>query len=85
LTNNYAQPTPDATPDPTAFFQAYLAAPVLIFFYIFWKLYTRDTRLYIRLHEMDLKSGARALADDDEPMPEKTWKNLPMRIVRGLF
>ncbi|KAH6654425.1 amino acid permease [Truncatella angustata] len=78
-------PSPNATPDAEIFFQNFLAAPVILFFYIVWKLYSRDWRMFIRVHEMDLKSGARMLNIDDEPMPVKTWKNLPMRMVRALF
>jgi yeast amino acid transporter len=56
----------------------------VIAFYIGWKIYSRDTKLFVRVHEMDLKSGLRALLPEDEPMPVKTWKNLPMRIVRAV-
>ncbi|KAF7527699.1 hypothetical protein G7054_g10388 [Neopestalotiopsis clavispora] len=77
-------PSPDATPDAETFFQLFLAAPVVIAFYIGWKIYSRDTKLFVRVHEMDLKSGLRALLPEDEPMPVKTWKNLPMRIVRAV-
>ncbi len=36
---------------------------------------------------MDLKSGARMhiAAEDDDSGDLKTWTNLPMRVVRGLF
>ncbi|ETS76387.1 hypothetical protein PFICI_11774 [Pestalotiopsis fici W106-1] len=78
-------PSPDASPDPEVFFQVFLAAPVSIAFYLFWKIYSRDGRFFVRVHEMDLKSGLRALLPEDEPVPEKTWKGLPMRIVRSVF
>jgi len=49
-------------------------------------VYTGDWRLYVPLHEMDLKSGMRPLTHDErEKMPRPSWSNLPMRIVRGLF
>jgi len=38
--------------------------------------------------EVDLHTGAKMLdpADlDDYKIPPRTWKNLPMRIVRSLF
>ncbi|KAI4596634.1 hypothetical protein KJ359_005390 [Pestalotiopsis sp. 9143b] len=78
-------PSPNATPDAEVFFTQFLAAPVILALYIFWKVYSRDRRMFLSVHEMDLKSGARVLMADDEPMPVKTWKNLPMRIVRALF
>ncbi|KAK0711250.1 amino acid permease [Lasiosphaeris hirsuta] len=79
-------PSPDATPSAEAFFQSYLAAPVVIALYLGWKVYSRDWRLYIPVEEMDLKSGARLhVPDPDEVIVGKTWGNLPMRIVRGLF
>lgn len=79
------QPSPNATPDAEVFFTQFLAAPVILALYVFWKVYSRDRRMFLSVHEMDLKSGARVLMADDEPMPVKTWKNLPMRIVRALF
>jgi hypothetical protein len=40
----------------------------------------------VPLLEMDLKSGARILTEEEAlNNPKKTWKSLPMRIVRGLF
>jgi yeast amino acid transporter len=72
--------------DPKAFFQSYLAAPIVIVLYIFWKLYTRDLKMYIRSHEMDLDSGLRSLQIDPDDDPYvKTWKNLPIRVFRALF
>lgn len=80
------QPSPTATPDPSYFFQQYLAAPVVIVLYLFWKLYSRDWRLYVPVHEMDLKTGVRLhVPGDDGEVMVRTWANLPMRIVRGLI
>ena len=78
------------SPDPTAFFQSYLAAPMMIAFYIFWKLWSRDWRLLIPIEEMDINTGMRAdlqyLREEAEAARiPKTWANLPLRIVRGLF
>ncbi|KAI1866946.1 hypothetical protein JX265_007522 [Neoarthrinium moseri] len=78
-------PSTDAEPDAEYFFSQFLAAFVVLFLYIFWKVYTRDWRFFVKAHEMDLKSGARILEPTDEPMPVKTWANLPMRAVRALF
>lgn len=79
-------PSPSAKPNAEYFFQQYLAAPVVIALYLGWKVYSREWRMYVPLLEIDLKTGVRMLEDDEEEvMPVKTWANLPMRIVRGLF
>ncbi|KAK1983838.1 amino acid permease [Colletotrichum cereale] len=82
---NALYPNPHAQPDAGAFFQAYLAAPIVIFLYVLWKLISRDWRLYVPLSEIDLKTGVVLADPSDEPEPERTWANLPLRIVRGLF
>jgi amino acid transporter len=83
---NALYPSPNATPDPQAFFQAYLAAPIVLFLYLLWKAISRDWRLYIPLLEIDLKTGLRMLeAHEMDSMPAKTWMNLPYRMVRALF
>jgi len=78
-------PSPDATPDAEYFFQQYLAAPIVLSLYLFWKLFSRDWRMFVPLHEMDMKTGVRLHTSDGEPRPPRTWANLPMRMVRGLF
>jgi amino acid transporter len=83
---NALYPSPDATPDPQAFFEVYLAAPIVIALYLFWKIYSRDWRMYVPLHEMDLKTGARMVeVTEEDEVSHKTWANLPMRMVRALF
>ncbi|KAI1450695.1 amino acid permease/ SLC12A domain-containing protein [Annulohypoxylon stygium] len=85
---NALYPSPDATPDAADFFEQYLAAPIVIVLYLGWKVYSGDWQMWVKLNDIDLLAGARPLeADeqDDEIMEEKTWKNLPMRIVRALF
>lgn len=46
-----------AKPDPTVFFQSYLAAPLVIVFYLSWKIYKRSP--FIRLKDIDLDAGRR--------------------------
>ncbi|ROV99053.1 hypothetical protein VMCG_06639 [Cytospora schulzeri] len=78
-------PSPTATPDPAYFFEQYLAAPVVLALYIFWKLWTRDWRFLVPISEMDMMAGARLHnpADDEDDLPQKqSWF---MRIVRGLI
>ncbi|KAJ9154974.1 Amino-acid permease inda1 [Pleurostoma richardsiae] len=80
-------PSPGSTPDAEYFFQQYLAAPIVIALYLGWKVWTGNWRLYIPVHEMDLKTGARIVLPGDEEDPEehKTWRNLPYRAFRALF
>lgn len=47
------------SPNAQAFFQAYLAVPIIMAFYIFWKIY-KKTR-WVRTMEIDLVSGRREM------------------------
>jgi amino acid transporter len=83
---NALYPSPGSTPTATGFFQAYLAAPLVIALYLLWKAISRDWRLYVPLAEMDLKSGLRMLEQHEiDAVPKRSLRSLPMRIVRGLF
>ena len=46
-------------PNAAGFFQAYLACPIIIAFYVFWKVFKR-TRV-VKISEADLQSGRREL------------------------
>ncbi|CUM66785.1 uncharacterized protein PRCAT00004467001 [Priceomyces carsonii] len=48
-------------PDASAFFQAYLSFPVVLFFYICHKLWTRNWKFFINLEDIDLDTGRREL------------------------
>lgn len=50
-----------SSPNAQAFFESYLAGPVVIFFYIVWKLWSRNWSWYVKAHEMDLDTGRRSL------------------------
>jgi amino acid transporter len=65
---------------------SYLAAPIILALYLGWKVYTRDWRLWIPAHEIDLTTNLRVHipGEDEEPI-ERTWGNLPKRIFRSLF
>lgn len=72
------------------FFQDFLAAPLILGLYLFWKLWSREWRFFIPLDEMDLTTGMRMNIEELQQMAlenrlEKTWGNLPLRIMRGLF
>ncbi|KAF2154125.1 AAT family amino acid transporter [Myriangium duriaei CBS 260.36] len=72
-----------------AFFQAYLAAPLVIVLYLFWKVWARDWTLFVRVQDMDITTGLRENLEDlsveDTDAVKPTWGNLPKRIVRGLL
>ncbi|KAI6483372.1 hypothetical protein MCOR18_004313 [Pyricularia oryzae] len=78
-------PSPNAKPDAEVFFQSYLAAFIVIGLYVFWKVYSREWSLYVPLADIDLMSGARMAEPSDEPEEERTWKNLPKRVIKALF
>ncbi|KAI0911517.1 amino acid permease [Ustulina deusta] len=82
---NALYPSPNSTPDAKTFFSSYLAAFVVILLYVFWKLYSRNWRLYVPLKEIDLVSGARPLDPSEFDDPTEQKGNWGMRIVRALF
>lgn len=53
----------DPTGGAEAFFQSYIAAPIAISLFAFWKLFTRDRRFLVKYHEMDLDTGRREFED----------------------
>ena len=79
---------PGASPDPKYFFQQYLAAPVIIALYIFWKVFSRGKGgMYRRAVDMDLKTGMREIDLDPSEDPEISTQHqsLPKRILRIIF
>ncbi|KAI0408669.1 amino-acid permease inda1 [Xylaria palmicola] len=82
---NALYPTPNSTPGAKFFFQQYLAAFVVLLLYVFWKLYSRDWKLYIKLQDIDLVSGARPLDPSEFEDPDVKKGSWGMRIVRSLF
>ncbi|KAF7558696.1 hypothetical protein G7046_g5465 [Stylonectria norvegica] len=77
-------PAPGASPDPIVFFQSYLAFPVSVALYAGYKVYSRDWRLFVPAHEMDLATGVRML-DESEIEPHKPMASLPKRMLRSVF
>lgn len=77
-----AQPKPGAVPNATDFFQSYLAAFVVFALYLFWKTYTGDWSLYLKVEDMDLKTGLRMLAEEEGGDFKGPWWK---RMVHTLF
>jgi len=64
-------------PEPTAslraqnFFESYLAAPIVLAFYIGYKIYSKDWRLQVNLQDIDLDAGRRELNLKEEMDAER--------------
>lgn len=76
--------------DAAAFFEAYLAGPLILALYVLWKCYTRHWEMLVPISKMDVTSGMRQNIDElraiaSEGRMEKTWGNLPKRVMRNLF
>jgi len=69
-------------PSAKSFFENFLACPVVIGLYVFWKLWSRDWKLFVRADEMDVVSGRREGWDRTAPEPKK---NPLWRVVTGLI
>ncbi|MCJ1287249.1 hypothetical protein MMC26_006597, partial [Xylographa opegraphella] len=69
--------------NPTNFFQEYLAGPLVIGLYLFWKCWTKFRGpMFARLKDIDLLTGMRALDLDDEPPPKSTYRTWMMGTFR---
>ncbi|KAI2464188.1 amino acid permease/ SLC12A domain-containing protein [Annulohypoxylon bovei var. microspora] len=85
---NALYPSPDSIPNAEDFFEQYLAAPIVIFLYLGWKVYSGNWQMWVKLNDIDLMAGARPLdldEQDAEIKEEKTWANLPMRMIKSVF
>lgn len=90
-----------ASPDAEAFFEAYLAAPLILALYGGWKIYSalsnnpkvnyRGWKPYMRTHEIDLQSGMRENVLIENPEPERRSSfaqeavSFPKKVVNALF
>jgi len=74
--------------DPSAnyFFQQYLAAPIVIFLYLYWKCYTKFRGpLWVAISDIDLKTGMRDFDLDSDPVKKTSYRTWMMGTIRGLF
>ncbi|UQC76582.1 amino-acid permease inda1 [Colletotrichum lupini] len=53
-------------PSAKSFFQGYLAAPITISLFLFWKVYTKDWGFGVDLHSVDLDMGRRPEEELDD-------------------
>lgn len=71
-------------PNAESFFQSYLAAPITLSLFFFWKIYTKDWVFGVNLREVDLDQGRRLEEElDPETVEEKHkgWR----RVVAFFF
>lgn len=78
-------------PDAKNFFENYLAACVLVVFYVGHKIWTRDWKLYIKISDIDINTG-RVIFDEEVLNMEKQEKRISvqdglwcMKIISFLF
>ncbi|RMZ78671.1 hypothetical protein DV738_g3764, partial [Chaetothyriales sp. CBS 135597] len=63
------------SPDAEVFFSNYLAAAVVVVFYLFWKVWSRDWRLLVPIHETDVSHGLRRGSLEISQTPKvPAWK-----------
>jgi amino acid transporter len=71
-----------ASPSAEAFFQAYLAAPILIVFYLVWKIWKRPP--FMRPSTIDLVTGRRFL-DTEELIAEERNERMNWPLWKKLY
>ncbi len=72
------------------FFEQWLAGPLILALYLFWKVFTRSWwPLMVPISEIDVTSGMRVNVEELREIAaarqgEKTWGNLPIRVWHNL-
>lgn len=88
--NSHSYPV-GGEPNAEAFFESFLAAPLILVLYLGYKIYSRDWKPFFSARDMDIHTGMRNnLMELRELKNEKkanasASKNIPMKIVRALF
>ncbi|OAG35058.1 hypothetical protein AYO21_10790 [Fonsecaea monophora] len=73
-------------PDAETFFEGYIALPIALALFAFWKLWTRDWSFMVKVQDMDLDTGRREFEDipgDDEAGERKM--SVGRRLSRAIF
>lgn len=72
-----------ADPDPEVFFENFLAAPIVLALYIFWKIYAKQWSFFVRASEMNVTTGVRRGSLEIAAQREKNqgWK----KALRAFF
>lgn len=69
-------------PDAESFFEAYIAAPIILVLFAFWKLYKKQWWFGVRTKDMDIDTGRRDL---DLPPEEERKMSVGRRLSRAIF
>jgi len=72
------------SPNAEAFFESYLAAPIIIVLYVFWRLWTRNFKGWVKLEDIDLDFGRRDLQDLAPPEEERKL-SVARRLSQAIF
>ncbi|KIW94436.1 uncharacterized protein Z519_04412 [Cladophialophora bantiana CBS 173.52] len=72
-------------PDPETFFESYIAAPIVMALFAFWKLWTRDTSFMVKIRDMDLDTGRREFQDIPEDEEPERKMSVGRRLSRAIF
>lgn len=72
-------------PNAESFFQSYLAAPITLSLFVFWKVYTRDWGFGVNLREVDLDQGRRFEEELDVDFVEDAKRPGWRRVAAFLF
>lgn len=72
------------SPNAEAFFESYIAAPIVIALFVFWKLWTRNWTFGVKTSEMDLDTGRRDF--DEIPQSQAAERRGSLRkLSRAIF
>jgi len=72
-------------PNAQAFFESYLAAPIAIALFLFWKLFSRDWSLGVKVRDMDLDTGRRDFDVLPPPSEAERHKSIGRRLSEAIF
>ena len=75
------------SPNAEAFFESYIAAPIALFLFAFWKIWSRDKTFLVKTRDMDLDTGRRDFDDLPTPPPEEAERkqSIGRRLSTAIF
>ncbi|KAI8298048.1 putative amino-acid permease [Colletotrichum sp. SAR11_240] len=74
------------SPNAESFFQSYMAAPITLALFLFWKVYTRDWGFGVDLRSVDLDKGRRREEELEVYEVDEVEKKTPMwKRILGFF
>lgn len=72
------------SPNAEAFFESYIAAPIALALFAFWKVYAKDWQFGVKIADMDLDTGRRDYADLPPPEPTRNM-SVGRRMSKAIF